>query len=366
MARQAYQYAIIGGGIIGLSTAYALQLRHPKSTICVIEAGPECGFGASWANGSMIHPSQATPWRDSHAPATDPALVRDIYQLAVRSSAILRARFNEFDIAPRHRREGCAKIYTDVSTLQTDQAKLQVLMALGLPTEFIDSSQIEKRLNISADGAVGAYIFPNDHSGPARLYCRHLAARLAAGGAKLMTANGAANIEGQDIMLQSGAIVAAQNIIVAAGSGSAALVNIAGQHAVRGYSRTFELPGHEPDFPVMPVMDDAAHMAIAPMGTHLRVSGGADPEPMNSPHHLDRHVIYDALEAYLRQRCPGLPLDNAPKSDWTALRPMSDQGPVIACLRDGLFVNTGHGHMGWTLSAGAADRIVDIINGAAA
>lgn len=357
MANQAYHYAIIGGGIIGLSTAYALYLRYPKSSICIIEAGPHCGFGASWANGSMIHASQSTPWARPGEAKADSALVRAIYKLAVTSSTILRQRFDDFGIAPRHRRAGCAKIYTTGEALEIDQAKLRLLMEMGLRADFIDRDAVSKRLHINSEGVVGAYIFPDDHSGPARIYCRHLAERLSAGGASLMTGDVAVAIQGQTVTLQSGRAVSANNIIIAAGAGSASLIDLDGQHAVRGYSRTFELPGDEARFPVMPVMDDSAHMAIAPMGRYLRVSGGADPQHMNSD------AIYDALEGYLRQRCPDLPLETAPKSDWTALRPMSDSGPLIAKVSAGLFVNTGHGHMGWTLSAGAAQRMADIISG---
>ena len=352
MEKTAYDFAIIGGGVIGLSTAFALLARRPRANICVIEAGPECGFGASWANGSMIHPSQATPWDEA---ASQDGLSIEIYRLAARSSNILRDRFDDFGIKPRHRKSSCAKIYTSRAAMDEGLEKLEPLFSAGLRANYLSPSEIKTRLNIAADKIYGGVIFPDDHSGPARIYCQHLVSHLSARGVTLRTGDGAARIDEQAVVLGSGKTIYAKTIIVAAGASSNQLADIAGQEAVRGYSRTFELSGGIDHFPHMPVMDDAAHIAIAPMGSHLRVSGGADAAGINDV------TIYDRLENYLARRCPDLPLASAPKSDWTALRPMSASGPVIARLRAGLYANTGHGHMGWTLSAGAAEKLADIL-----
>jgi len=354
MKEAAYDFAIIGGGVIGLSTAYALRARRRNAKICVIEAGPECGFGASWANGSMIHPSQSSPWAETGA-GEDVDIAKHVYELAAYSSEILRARFDEFEIEPRHRRSSCAKIYISRAAMDEDLNKLETLFSAGLRAQYLSPVQIASRLNITARNIYGGVIFPDDHSGPARIYCQHLVSRLKASGVDFMTGDGAASIDAQSIGLSSGKTVFASSIIIAAGAQSHKLAAIAGQKAVRGYSRTFELPDHLGSFPIMPIMDDAAHIAIAPMGTHLRVSGGADDESINDS------TIYERLETYLAGRCPELPLAAAPKSDWTALRPMSKSGPVIKRLRAGLYANTGHGHMGWTLSAGAAEKLVELI-----
>jgi len=239
--------------------------------------------------------------------------------------------------------------------MDEDLDKLDPLFSTGLRARYLSPQEMRLQLNITAQNIYGGVIFPDDHSGPARIYCQHLVSRLKTSHVELMTGDAVASIDAQSVVLSRGKIVSAQSIIIAAGAHSHKLANIAGQKAVRGYSRTFELPDHLDTFPHMPVMDDAAHIAIAPMGTHLRVSGGADDEGVNDA------GIYQKLEDYLAKRCPDLPLSGAPKSDWTALRPMSEGGPVIRRLRSGLYANTGHGHMGWTLSAGAAEKLVDLI-----
>ncbi len=354
MEKTAYDFAIIGGGVIGLSTAYALRARRHHAKICVIEAGPKCGFGASWANGSMIHPSQAAPW-DEIGGLDRVDIAKQVYELAAYSADILRKRFDEFEIEPRHRRASCAKIYISRAAMDADLNTLEDLFSLGLRAKYVPPLEIPSRLNIASKNIYGGVIFPSDHSGPARIYCQHLVSRLKASKVDLITGDAAKFIDGQAVILNSEKTIRAQGIIIAAGAGSDKLANIAGQKAVRGYSRTFELPNDVNSFPAMPVMDDAAHIAISPMGTHLRVSGGADDAAVND----DR--IYAKLEDYLARRCPKLPLTSAPKEDWTALRPMSEVGPVIRQLRDGLYANTGHGHMGWTVSAGAAEKLADLI-----
>jgi len=345
---------IVGGGIAGLSTAYELTRRRPGASIIVLESGPRAGEGASWANGSMVHPSQATPWAESGC-ENAAGIARETYRLAARSSDLIAQNLDAFGIEPRHRRQGCAKIYQSHAAMDADMERLLNLVSEGLRIEVLPRAQILKHLSI-ADVQIpikGGVIFPDDHTGPPRYYCAALLEKLRDAGVTVRVNAKVSNAEGGRVTLNTGEILQAETVVLCAGAGLADLPGNPVIKPVRGYSRTFDMPSEF--LPNMAIMDDTAHISVTPLGDHLRVSGGAD---------IDTDAgIYDRLETYALALLAPIKdrLRAAPKSDWTAQRPMSDCGPVIARLAPGLFANTGHGHMGWTLSAGAAEAAADLI-----
>lgn len=345
---------IVGAGIAGLSTAYALTARRPDLSVTLLEAGPRAGEGASWANGSMVHASQATPWAEA-ACANASEIARESYRMAAQSSQILKHNMDAFGIEARHRKTGCAKLYQTRAAMGADMEKLINLAAAGLRFDVLTGSEMAARLALQTSKipiAGGAY-FPDDHSGPPRLYCAALLERLLAAGVDVRVSAKVTAIEQGRVALASGEILNAQIIVLCAGAGNADFKNVLNITPVRGYSRTFDIEAKV--LPDMAVMDDTAHISVTPLGDHLRVSGGADV--------TDNPKVYERLEAYAYALLPELAqrIKSAPKSDWTAQRPMSDCGPVIGKLAPGLYANTGHGHMGWTLSAGAAEAVTDSI-----
>lgn len=345
---------IIGAGIAGLSTAYEIMRRRPRASVQILEAGPRAGEGASWANGSMVHPSQATPWAEAHCANAD-RIARQSYIMAARSSQILKQNMDAFGIEARHRKSGCAKLYQTRAAMDADMEKLLNLADIGLRVEVMSPAQMAARLPIgdSEIPIAGGACFPDDHSGPPRLYCAALIEKLREGGVDIRVNTSVEAVTPGRVVLKGGSVIKAQTIILCAGAGNAAFKNYLKITGVRGYSRTFDLPaGLLPD---MAIMDDTAHISVTPLGDHLRVSGGAD---------IDADAgVYQRLEDYACALLPGLAgrLKDAPKTDWTALRPMSDCGPVIGRVADGIYANTGHGHMGWTLSAGAAQAVADAV-----
>ena len=345
---------IIGGGISGLSTAYALMMRRPGLRIVIAEAGPRAGEGASWANGSMVHPSQATPWAESLCENTD-NVARKTYRLAARSSQLLRVNMDAFGIATRHRKTGCVKLYQNRAAMDADMEKLLVLTGDGLRAEILTGAQMRARFPISGSALpmAGGVYFPDDHVGPPRLYCAALLEKILNAGANIHTNSKAVTIKPGRVEFENADVIKAESVVLCAGAGNSAFKDLLAITPVRGYSRTFDLPADI--LPDVAIMDDTAHMSVTPLGDHLRVSGGAD---------MDNDVwIYDRLEAYACALLPDISarIKTAPKSDWTAQRPMSLCGPVIDRLAPGIFANTGHGHMGWTLCAGAAEKITDIV-----
>jgi D-amino-acid dehydrogenase len=132
---------------------------------------------------------------------------------------------------------------------------------------------------------------------------------------------------------------------------------------VKGYSITVPR-GDWPDGPRIPVADDGLHAAVVPIGDQIRVAGTAEFTGLDVT--IGRRRI-ENLENLLRMIYPGFAdrLTDADKQPWCGLRPMSADGvPVIGSTsRPNVFVNTGHGHLGWTMAAGSGKALADHIVG---
>ncbi len=350
---------IIGGGIIGLSTAYALQGARPRAKVTLLEAGPQAGFGASWANSAMIHPSQAWLWPECEATGEAAQVIAiDSYRLARRSSEILRAHFDAFDLEHRHRKSGIAKVYHDRKSMEAGLGRLEVLAAHGLRYDIWSDAEYRAGLGFDGQGEsiFGAAFFPDDHSGPPRIYCARLVQAITELGGVMKTNSEVAAIETGRVRLANGDVLKADNIVVCAGAPSGRLLGLKAAFGARGFSRTYHVKGLDLTLPPFPIMDDAAHMSLTPLGEHLRVSGGADLTGRNE------NGTFEALERFTFSRVPHLKsaLSQAPISDWSAVRPMSHSGPIARKINDAIWAHTGHGHMGWTLCAGSAERFAQV------
>ena len=132
----------------------------------------------------------------------------------------------------------------------------------------------------------------------------------------------------------------------------------------KGYSVTFELPGSEAA-PRIPVVDSALHLAVIPVGDdRLRVAGTA--EFCGDDVRIARGRVTNLRRNFARVY-PALASRQPPMAarEWAALRPMCADGkPLIGATRlKGLYLNTGHGHMGWTLAAGSGNVLAALMAG---
>jgi len=131
----------------------------------------------------------------------------------------------------------------------------------------------------------------------------------------------------------------------------------------KGYSITLPVADwSEP--PVMPVIDDHLHAAVCPLGSRLRVAGTAEfagHDLQLTPSRID-NLFHLVLQLYPRF-APHL--RRADATPWTGLRPMSADGVGIMGRTSvpGVFLNTGHGPLGWTMAAGAGRLVADEILG---
>jgi len=155
--------------------------------------------------------------------------------------------------------------------------------------------------------------------------------------------------------------------VVAAGSHSPALARRLGVRIpvkpVKGYSITVPCNGWN-EGPRLPVVDDNYHAVVTPLGERLRVAGTA--EFTGFDRRLTESRI-DNLVNFLLALYPALSnhLDRSQISPWAGFRPMSVDGvPLVGATGvENLFINTGHGHLGWTMAAGSGRLVADLVMG---
>ena len=336
---------IIGAGLIGLCTADALEARGARVTL--IEARPGPCEGTSFSNSGMIHPSQAVGWepRDAMSPDLtrawlDAATVTA--RLAERSQELLMQKMDA--LAMPRRGAGCLQLQPNFEAAQAAQAEY---IKLGIQTDI--------RIDPVETFGLPACFFPNEASGNAREFGCALAEDLAKRGVSFIYEAAALDVrrsQGRFYVRTPKKIFEAAHLVIAAGAASPACFEMLGVRlqlgSVAGAAADFALPADRSDLPSCPVMDVQSRSAFTVFDQHIRISGGWN---LSDPALL--------VERW-REIAPGLMLRlGSPTSTWSGVRPMSPVGrPYISGTSiPNLWINSGHGHMGWTLSAGSGELL---------
>ena len=400
---------IIGGGLLGLSTAIALLERGEK--VRVLEGRADAGLETSFANGGLLTPSMPEPWNgpgvlgqlvsslfDSHAamklrlravPALLPWGIRFLrnssaerylqacrqnfelarYSMSQQQELVTRLKL-DFDAASC----GVLAVFRSERAMQARLAVSTQLAEAGMRYSVLDADAAvatEPALAGARKNIAAAIHFHDDASGDAHLFCQGLKKALLQSGAALDFNQSVFGLKvtNQRICAVETAteIIPAERVVVAAGVRSAALLKSAAVSVsvqpVKGYSVTLPLP-QGVSGPRIPILDDAMHAVVTPLGKRLRAVGTAEFNGFDT--HIDRGRI-DNLMRVLRSVLPDIHahLDHALAVPWAGLRPMSSDGkPYIGPTAvDGLFVNTGHGQLGWTMATGSAQLLADLVCG---
>lgn len=335
---------IIGAGLIGLSSADALMARGHQVTIVDARSGP--ARGTSYANSGMIHPSQARPWLFDGDTAMEDAAFKAVHALAERSKTLLQDKLLDLNLYADHAVPGCYKLYADIASARLAQK------------HYFDNGVMSRVvMDIGATLGHSALYFEGDMWGNARDYAVTLERDLQSRGAvfiydapDLRIRRGDKGVTAQ----MKGHIFHADHVIVAAGPQSSDVLAQLGlslpMKQLRGFSVNFERP--DMPLPFAPLMDAKTHSAMTVFKDHLRLSGTVNEE---------------SARPLLQRWCdlaPTIMSALKPATEiWSGLRPMSKAGrPYIGPTSvKGLWVNTGHGHMGWTLSAGSGELIANMI-----
>lgn len=400
------EFQIIGGGLIGLSTAYALLKRG--ASVRIIEARDGVALETSYANAGMVHASLADPW---NGPGVGRQMLGSLlgraspmtlkfgalpstagwglkflkhstpnrhwqatvsnYKLAEYSSGLIRKWRQELSVKDGCTDLGLLKIFRDEPTFTKAKAITDKLQTFGLKANCLTGDGAAKKetcLAPIADTIVGAIYYPDDYKADAYLFCQALETEIVNMGGEILTGVAAKSLlsKNDEIIGVStlSADLLAGTTIVASGAHSTDLLRPLGVllslRPVKGYSLTFENVIGAAG-PKLPIVDDGLHCAVTPLGRSIRIAGTAEISGFDAsmaPNRLTPLLgmlgdIYPKLAKTL-----SLPDGQA----WHGFRPVSADGmPFIGKLKHGLAVNTGHGHMGWTMSAGSGELLADIL-----
>ena len=398
---------VIGSGLLGVSSAYFLARRGCEVT--VIEGSGGAAQGTSFANAGMLTPSMADPWNSpgifwhllqwlgredapfllrpsalpsmlgwalsfvAHSgPARQRASMEANLRLASYSLATLRELRSALKLVYDQRTNGTIKVFRDRKAFDAAAARNGLLAGMGLDVRTVSAEQavvIEPALAPVSDRLVGAIYCPGDESGDARSYTLALADRAREAGVRFVFDTVVAGFEREGERLVAAVADtgrhAADAFVVAAGSWSPLLLRGLGLalpvRPVKGYSITVPTTGWA-GAPRMPVIDDALHAAATPLGSRLRVAGTAEIAGYDTT--LNPARIGNLFQLLLELFPSYAPLLDRRNADpWAGLRPVSPDGlPRIGRLGpENLFLNTGHGHLGWTLAAGSGRLLADLV-----
>lgn len=398
---------IVGGGLMGLTSAYALAAAGEPVTL--LEAREDIALETSFANGGMFTPSMPEPW---NSPGVYKYLAASLFD--PRSSMKLRLRaipsLSTWGIrflvnSKRSRYEAaCADNYrlsclslektravTEALGLQYDRGSRGTLSVFRNEHDFAVKAAVCERLAeygmryrvLGVDEVIGlapaleeirgeifnGIHYPDDEHGDARQFCKALLPHIEAAGGDLRfnTSVTSLNVSrGRITSVATGeGTVSADHVVVAAGTLSPALLSRVGVKLpvkpVKGYSVTVDVSGID-NVPELPVLDDSMHAGMTPLGGRLRMVGTAEFTGFDTTINTVRtDNLYAMFEAIL----PGIAkqVDKASAYLWTGLRPMSYDGKPFIGETDieGLYVNCGQGHLGWTMAMGSAQLLTDSV-----
>ena len=399
---------VLGAGVVGVTSAWYLAAAGHE--VEVVERQPHAGMETSFANGGQISASHAEPWAK---PAVVPKLLswlgredapllfrpradwaqwrwaleflgecvpgrferncRALAGLAAYSRQCLRALRRETGLRYDHLSRGILHFATEGRDFEALARSAEAVRALGIERQVKSAPEclaLEPALKESQDRVAGGVYTPEDESGDACRFTQELA-RLAVGrGVRFrygctLQAIGATGGEVKGVLVDNEEVTA-QAYVVALGSYSPLLLRPIGirvpVYPLKGYSVTLQLgPEHAALAPTVSLTDEAHKIVISRLGSRLRAAGTAELAGYDPTVHALRCA---AIARRVRELFPGLGGITAYES-WAGLRPATPSNvPVIGRTRlSNLFLNTGHGTLGWTLACGSAAALADLVSG---
>ncbi len=396
---------VLGAGVIGVTTAWQLMKAGHEVTVIDRQTGP--ALETSFANAGEVSFGYCSPWAApgipkkaikwlmmEHAPLIlrpkiDGAMISWLVQMlrnctsgryAINKSRMLRladysrvslaALREETGIAYDERMKGTLQLFRTQAQLDASAKDVKALKADGIPCEVLDPAGCiaqEPALAQARDKIVGGLLTPLDETGDCFKFTNALMDLAAARGVTFRWGETVQRIQTEGGRatgaLTDKGTIKADAVVVALGSYSPMMLREHGiklpVYPVKGYSLT--VPITNPDLaPESTVMDESYKIAITRLGDRIRVGGMAEISGYNNRLEPARRRT---LEHSVSDLFPGGDLSQA--TFWSGLRPMTPDGtPVIgATAVKGLFLNTGHGTLGWTMSTGSARVIADMVSG---
>ncbi len=402
---------VLGAGVIGTTTAWYLAGQGHEVALLDRREGP--GLETSFANGGQISACHAEPWANPEAPAKilrwiwrddapllfrlrmDPAQwawglrflleclpsrtrrnMGDIVRLALYSRASLEALRAATALAYDQRELGILHYYTDEDEFAQAVEAAALMRGHGLDRDVKTVAQavaIEPALAAARDRIVGATYTASDESGDAHLFTVRLAARAFARGVTFLgertverivaSAGRIAHVQARDAR-GAPERLEADAYVLALGAHSPRAARGLGLdipvYPAKGYSATVAVADRG-RAPCVSLTDDGAKIVISRLGERLRIAGTAELSGYST---ALNPVRCEALIRRVRDLFPGA-ADYDRAEFWAGLRPSTPSNvPLVGRTRyPDLFLNTGHGTLGWTMACGSGRALADIISG---
>jgi len=397
---------VLGSGVVGVASAWYLAQAGHEVTVIDRAEGP--ALETSYANAGQISPGYASPWGAPgipmkaakwllmrHAPLIlrpgfDPLAWKWLAQMlgncgaqayAVNKARMVRVAEYSRDcldalrqrtgIHYDERTQGTLQLFRTQKQLDGIGKDLAVLRDYNVPYKVLDVEgciAAEPGLAASRGAFVGGLLLPHDETGDCFKFTIALAAKAAEAGVTFQygVAITALESDGERIsaVRTDRGTITADSFVVAMGSFSAALLRPLGidlpVYPVKGYSLTIPIVDAA-RAPQSTVLDETYKVAITRLGDRIRVGGMAEISGYNRKLDPRRR---ETLEMVVESLFPGAGATGEAEF-WTGMRPMTpDSTPVIGGTRyANLWLNTGHGTLGWTMACGSGQVLADIVSG---
>ena len=395
---------VLGSGVIGVTSAWYLAQAGFEVTVVDREPGP--ARSTSYANAGQISPGYASPWAapgvplkaikwlfQKHAPlAIKPTLDPDQYlwlaqmlrnctagRYAVNKERMVRLAEYSRDcldelradtgLTYEGRRLGTTQLFRTQAQLDAAARDIAVLQEAGVPYEVLDRAgvaRVEPALAATADRLVGGLRLPGDQTGDCQLFCERLAALAKMRGVEFRYGANIEAIEADGDRVTGvridGRLETADRYVLALGSWSPQLLKPLGirlpVYPLKGYSLTIPITDAAMA-PASTVLDETYKIAITRFDRRIRVGGMAVVSGFDLSLDPRRRATLEKVVGDLYPKGGDL----ARAEFWTGLRPATPDGtPVVGAtgLRN-LFLNTGHGTLGWTMACGSGRYLADVI-----
>ena len=397
---------VVGGGVIGVCSAWYLARRGAQVTL--IDRQSAVASETSYANAGQVSPGYSTPWAapgipmkalrwmfQKHAPLSirpDGSLQQlkwmaemlmncsperyainkeRMLRLAEYSRDCLRALRADTGIQYEQRTGGTLQLFRTRKQFEAACQDIAVLERCNVPYELLDARQLasaEPALARVHGKLTGGLRLPNDETGDCNLFTQRLAHAAAQAGVSFRLNREVSGFEargGRILGVRLGEEqITADAFVLACGSYSRALALPLGidlpVYPVKGYSLTLPVVS-DAAAPVSTVLDETYKVAVTRFDNRIRVGGMAELAG------FDKRLLprrRKTLELVVNDLFPGAGALNQAQF-WSGLRPMTpDSTPIVGGSEyRNLFINTGHGTLGWTMACGSGQLIADMVTG---
>ncbi|MGP3790157.1 D-amino acid dehydrogenase [Pseudomonas sp. B392_1p] len=395
---------VLGSGVIGTTSAY--YLARAGFEVTVVDRQPAPAQETSFANAGQISPGYASPWA---APGIPLKAIKWMLQkhapLAIRPTAdinqylwmlqMLRnctasryavnkermVRLSEYSrdcldelraetgIAYEERQLGTTQLFRTQAQVDAAAKDIAVLEQSGVPYEVLDRAgiaRVEPALAAVTDKLAGALRLPNDQTGDCQLFTTRLAEMAKELGVEFRFGQNIERLEGDGNRLAGvwidGTLETADHYVLALGSYSPQLLKPLGIKApvypLKGYSLSVPITNAEMA-PTSTILDETYKVAITRFDQRIRVGGMAEVSGFDLSLNPSRRATLEMITADLYPQGGDL----AKAEFWTGLRPATPDGtPIVGATRyTNLFLNTGHGTLGWTMACGSGRLLADLL-----